>query len=142
MVGLVSILCAFITCVFPSLKNLVSVCTTLARQKLDTSRHNPFLSKFSQVFFIPLNRQPNPLSHISKLSVCSIEAQHHLNPSKQFGCRHHLDLSRFCSRHLLNTSRSNEMPDSIYIRGLTCFTSHPNISIPLSSLSIQTISFH
>ena len=97
MFGLVSILFAFITCVFPSLKNLVSIFLIEAGQQFVTSRHKFLLSKNFWVFSIPLDRQPNPSSQISKLSVCSIEARHLLDPSKKFG-----------HRHLLNTSRSIE----------------------------------
>ena len=104
MVSLLSILCAFITCVFPSLKNLFPVCSTQARQQLDTSRHKTFLSKFSGFFSIPLDRQPDPSSHISKIPVCLIDISTPPRSIEVFG-----------RRYLLDTFRSIEMPDYIYI---------------------------
>ena len=66
----------------------------------DTSRHKSLLLRFSGFFSIPLDTQPDKSSQISKLTVCSISAQHLPQYIEVFSRRHFL----ICRAFILNSS--------------------------------------
>ena len=116
MLSLVSILVAFISYCFSSLKNLAFGCSIEAWQHLNkcsiAAQYKPLLSRISGFFSIPLDRYLDPSSLFPEVFVCLIKARHLLDLSKMF-CRWFLlDISQSIEllfstphRYLLNLLR-------------------------------------
>ena len=131
MIGLVSILFEFISCIFFSLKNYVSICLKLARKKPDSSSISLHTSFFYRSFFgFSRYLLIHSLIHRAKFLI-SLFARLKLNTylihrsSFAIGTSSiPFNLSRICSLNLLIYPRSIKILDSIYTRGSTRFYSN------------------